>query len=113
MKKEFYGCSCISSLLMFGIRENKFEPKITVMWSGKRYRVDTRKGAHGQDSETFVETKYSPMLSESESEREYTHPDKPQINSQYSPTNPKTSQKPESNKSQGIFESPTPPPHPL
>lgn len=51
------------------------------MQSGKRYIVDTRKRSHGQDLKTFVETKYSPLLSESESEREGSHPDTPQVTS--------------------------------
>lgn len=32
--------------------------------------MDTRKITHGQDQKTFVETKYSHLLSESKSERE-------------------------------------------
>ena len=74
MKMEFYGCSQIASLLMFGRRENKFEQEIGVTQSGKRYRVHTRKRSHGQDPKTFAETDYSPLLNESGSEREEFHP---------------------------------------
>lgn len=79
----------------------------------KRYRIDTRKNARGQDTKTFVETKYSPLLSESESEREDSQPNKPWVASQYSPSKPESLQKPESNKSQSIFTLPLRLPLPL
>ena len=91
MKREFYGCNHIASLLMFGRRENKSEQEINTMRSGKRYRVDTKKRSCGQDSNTFVKTNYSPLLSGSKSEREESHRDNPHITSQCSPSQPKSS----------------------
>jgi len=75
---------------MFGIRENKFEPEIIVTRIGKIYRVDTRKRFHGKDPETFVETKYSRLLSDFECEREDSHPDETQVALQYSPSKPES-----------------------
>jgi len=65
---------------MFGRRKNKYAQQIIVMRSGKRYRVDTRKRYLGQDLKTFVDTYYSPVLSE----REEIHHDNREVTSQYS-----------------------------
>lgn len=86
MKREFYGCIHIASLLMFGTKENKSQPEIAVTRSGKRYIIDTRKRVHGKYLKKLLETKYSPLLSESKSERDDSLPDKSQVTSQYSPS---------------------------
>lgn len=77
MKRDFYRCNQISSLLIFGRRETKSEPEINATGSGKGYRVDTRKRYRGKYPKTFLETDYSPILSESDSEREENHPNNP------------------------------------
>lgn len=53
------------------------------MKSGKRYRVDTKKRSRGQYIKLFIETNYSPLLSESEGEG--NPPKNPEITLQCSP----------------------------
>jgi len=81
---------------MFERRENKSKQEVGVTRSGKRHRVDTRKRSCGQAPKTFVETDYCPLLCGSKSEREEIHPNNPEVTSQYSPSQPESSQKLES-----------------
>lgn len=60
--------------------------------SGKIYRIDTRKISHGQDTNTFIETDYSPLLSESESKENPL--ENPEVTPQYSPFQFESSLKP-------------------
>lgn len=123
VKWESCRCNQIASLHMFDRRENKFEQEMGTTQSGKRYRVDTRKRSHDQDSKTFIENNYNPLLNESESEREERYRDNPHVTSQYSPFQLESLQKEESNNSQGVFcfhpplhppsTPPTTHPHPL
>lgn len=93
---------------MFG-RISKEE--IGIIRSGKIYRINTRKRSCGQDANTFIETDYSPLLNEYESEE--ILPENPKITLKYSPFQPESSPKLESSNNQGIFCFPRPPtPHP-
>jgi len=60
--------------------------------SGKRYRVDTKKRCCGQDPKLFIETDYSPLMSESEGEG--NPPENSEGTSQYSPFQLESASKP-------------------